>query len=73
MVTLFSVTLDGRSTTSMTNIHKNATVNTTVLLVMPLFIRLKARLQPNAGFAFKRTLAVFMRLDITPPKENRFT
>ena len=35
-----------------------------------IFIRLEARLQPNIGFTLRRVLAVFTRLDITPPKVN---
>jgi len=33
-----------------------------------VFIRLEARLQPNIGFTFERTMTVFTHLDITPPK-----
>jgi len=37
-----------------------------------VIIRLETRLQPNIGFTFELTLAVFTRSGITPPKVNRF-
>ena len=38
-------------------------------MTVDLFIRLEARLQPNAGFAFRRVLSVFTRSAITAESE----
>jgi len=41
-------------------------------LLLPLIIRLEAKLQPNIGFTLRRVMAVFARSAISTPKVNRF-